>query len=107
MLGLLAAVALVAMAYQTYGVQTGPVSLLQIELGGPGRKPRVVQTAWDREHGISAAVNGLEDVRDKLNSALKPLKDFKAHKLAGPPAAAPQHKVSVCVTVNPTYCPVF
>lgn len=94
-LGLLAAMALVAMAYQNYGVQKGPVSLLQIELGAPGQQTRVVQTAWDKEHGISAAVSGLYDVRTKLDSALKPLKDFKAYKLAGPPAAAPQHKVCV------------
>ena len=84
-LGLLATIALVGAAWQTWGEQRGPVSLLSIELGRTG-PPTIVPEVGDKF--ISAEVKGLSSVRNKLGSALKPLQNIHGGKgkFAGPPA---------------------
>ena len=83
LLGLVATVALVAAASQTWGAEqhAGPVTLLQIELGTG--KTKVVPSR-DRNSLITAEVHGLSHVRQQLGSALGSLKSAK--KFAGPPA---------------------
>ena len=80
-IGLVATVALVALAWQTWSAeqQTGPVSLLDLELGGPGG-PRV---SADPKDLITAEVRGLSHVRQQLGSALGSLQS--ANKFGGPP----------------------
>ena len=80
-LGLVATVALVALAWQTWSAeqQTGPVSLLDIELGGPGG-PRVHP---DPQGLITAEVRGLSHVRQQLGSALGSLQSVR--RIGGPP----------------------
>lgn len=88
LLGLVATVALVAAAWQTWGAEqhAGPVSLLQIELGNGNAK---IVPSRDPKSLITAEVHGLSHVRQQLGSALGSLKSAK--KFAGPPA--PQQQV--------------
>lgn len=81
LLGLIACVAIVATASQ-WGTQQGPVSLLQIDLGQ--HQAKVTVDAGDTQNGLTAEVQGLSTVRDKLSASLRPLKDFR--QMAGPPS---------------------
>lgn len=85
MLGLLAIVALLATVSQVPALGMGPVSLLQsLEHAGP---PITMGEPYGVEKKeLSASVEGLSTVRNKLSSTLKPLRDFKRAK-AAPPAA--------------------
>jgi hypothetical protein len=80
-IGLVATVALVALAWQTWSAeqQTGPVSLLDLELGQGGG----YRVHEDPKDLITAEVRGLSHVRQKLGVALGSL--HKANKFGAPP----------------------
>ena len=90
LLGLIACVAIVATASQ-WGTQQGPVSLLQIDLGQ--HQAKVTVDAGDTQNGLTAEVQGLSTVRDKLSASLRPLKDFR--QMAGPPSRSLGQKQQV------------
>ena len=77
LLGLVATVALVAAAWQTWGAEqhAGPVSLLQIELGNGNAK---IVPSRDPKSLITAEVHGLSHVRQQLGSALGQLRDMSS-----------------------------
>jgi len=83
LLGLLATVAIVATAAVWQGgEERGPLSLLSIELGRHGA-PDVVESPYDVKNGITAKVQGLSVVGNRLITSLRPMEEFR--RFAGPP----------------------
>lgn len=88
--GVLATVALVAAAWQTWGgssAVSSPVSLLEIEFGHHG-PPTVTRSNADIKAGMSAEVHGLQQKAKNLRASLKPLHQLRRPGPVGSPTSA-------------------